>query len=138
MAYLLDTNIVAELRKKRPDPRVRGWYEAHAQAVAYLSTLVVGELTQGVERLRRRDPKQADALEAWLSGLVASYRDRILPVTVEVAAEWGRYNAAPEPPPVVDGLLAATAAVHRLTLVTRNVSDVARTGVSVVNPFDPA
>jgi predicted nucleic acid-binding protein len=136
MAFLLDTNIVSELRKKAPDANVVDWSRVNARTGAYISALVVGEIRQGIERVRPRDPKQADVLEGWLDGLVDTYQDRILPVSVAVADEWGRMNAAPKPPPVVDGLMAATAKVHRLTLATRNVADVARTGVPLVNPFD--
>lgn len=136
MAYLLDTNVVSELRKPRPHPAVAAWHARHTGAEAYISSLVVGEIRQGIERIRPRDPQRAEALERWLTGLLSAYRSRILPVTVEIAQEWGRMNAAVRPP-VVDGLMAATAKVHRLTLVTRNVADVARTGVPVVNPFEP-
>jgi predicted nucleic acid-binding protein len=135
VAYLLDTNVVSELRKTAPDPRVTQWHASHSHADVYLSTLVIGEIRRGIDRLRPRDPKQADALERWLSRLAASYRDRLLPVTTQVAEEWGRMSATTQPPPVVDGLMAATASVHRLTLVTGNVADVARTGVPLVNPF---
>jgi predicted nucleic acid-binding protein len=132
--YLLDTNVVSELRKAKPDKRVLAWHKRHTASHAFLSTLVIGEIRQGIERLRGRDEVQAAALETWLDGLLAGYRERILPVTVEVAQEWGRLSASSRPP-VVDGLMAATAKVHRLVLVTRNVDDVAGTGVAVVNPF---
>jgi hypothetical protein len=138
VTFLLDTNVVSELRKKLPDQNLVAWHKRHTQARAYISTLVVGEIRQGIERLRPRDPRQAEALDRWLTGLLAAYQDRILPVDVEVAQEWGRLSAAPQPPPVVDGLMAATAKVHKLTLVTRNVADVARVGIAVLNPFEPS
>lgn len=100
----------------------------------YLSALVVGEIRQGIVGLRRRDARQADALDRWLQELTSTYADRVLPVTTPVAEEWGRLNI-PDPLPVVDGLLAATAIVHGLTVVTRNTDDVAHTGVRVFNPF---
>jgi predicted nucleic acid-binding protein len=136
VAFLLDTNVVSELRKSAPHPRVAEWHTTHSRATVYLSTLVVGEIRRGIDRLRPRDPKQADVLERWLAGLTASYHERLLPVTAEIAEEWGRMSATTQPPPVIDGLMAATASVHSLTLVTRNVADVARTGVPLVNPFD--
>ncbi len=136
MAFLLDTNVVSELRKSAPDEHVLRWSRAHASAGVYISTLVVGEIRRGIERLRARDPGHADRLELWLDGLVTTYHDRVLPVSVAVADEWGVLSAAPQPPPIIDGLMAATAKHHGLTLVTRNVADVERTGVPVVNPFD--
>jgi predicted nucleic acid-binding protein len=136
VAFLLDTNVVSELRKTVPDPRVAAWHASNSRAAVFLSTLVVGEMRRGIDRLRPRDSKQADILERWLTGLTASYREHLLPVTVQVAEEWGRMSATAQPPSVIDGLMAATASVHNLTLVTRNVADVARTGVALVNPFD--
>ena len=134
MSFLLDTNVVSEIRKPRPHPGVMAWYEAVAGPELFLSVLVVGEIQQGITRLRRRDPRQAIAYETWLGRLRERFGDRVLPVTEEVALEWGRLSAG-DPLPVVDGLLAATASVHSLTFVTRNVADVARTGVALFDPF---
>jgi predicted nucleic acid-binding protein len=135
MDLLLDTNVVSELRKVAPDPNVVAWHQRNATASAFVSALVVGEIRQGIERLRSRDARRAETLDQWLAGLLNSYGDRILPVTIEIAEEWGRMNASAKPPPAVDGLMAATARVHRLAFVTRNVGHVATTGVTVVNPF---
>jgi toxin FitB len=136
VSFVIDTNVVSELRKQRPHPRVDAWIRSVASADLYLSVLVVGEIVQGVERLRRRDPAQAVVYDRWLSDLREEHADRILPVDGAVADEWGRLNV-PDPLPVVDGVLAATAKVRGWTLVTRNVSDVERTGVRLLNPFDP-
>jgi len=134
--FLLDTNVISELRKgEQANARVRSWFESAPDEALHLSVLVVGELRQGVERCRRRDPKTAVHLERWLKKLVTGYGDRILTVGAEIADLWGRLNAA-DPLPAVDGLLAATALVHDMTLVTRNVSDVARSGARIVNPFE--
>ena len=100
-----------------------------------MSVLVVGELRRGVERIRRKDPRQAAGLERWLGRLVAAHADRILPVDLEVAEAWGRLSAS-RPASLVDTLLAATAQVHGLILVTRNTKDVVWTGVACLNPFD--
>jgi predicted nucleic acid-binding protein len=100
----------------------------------FLSVLVVGEIRAGIERIRRRDGTGAASLESWLRALVASHEERILPVDQRVAEEWGRL-AARRTLSVVDGLLAATALVHGLTLVTRNTRDSAGTGAPVLNPF---
>src|SRR5262249_12081006 len=134
---LLDTNVVSETRKATPHPGVLAWMrrQADAGAETYLSVLVVGEIRKGIAHIHARDPRRADALEAWLESLVEGDAARMLPVTATIAEEWGGVSAAVGPP-AVDGLLAATAKVHRLTLATRNVADVARTGVRVVNPFE--
>lgn len=99
--------------------------------------LVVGEPTQGVERVRRRDPASAKHLDRWLRALASNYTERILPVDERIAQLWGRLNV-PDPLLTIDGLLAATAIAHGLTLVTRNTSDVDRSGVASLNPFSDA
>ena len=134
MAFLLDTNVISEVRKPAPNPNVRAWLDSVPAAELYLSVLVVGEIRQGIERLRRRDPAQAEPYELWLSALQLSFADRLIPITADVCEEWGRLNV-PDPLPVVDGLMAATASRRNWTLVTRNVNDLARTGVRLLNPF---
>jgi predicted nucleic acid-binding protein len=136
LSYLVDTNVISELRKKeRADPAVREWFASVADEEIFLSVLTVGEIRQGVERIRRRDPGAATALDRWLDRVVEMHRDRLVPVDRLVAEEWGRMNV-PDPLPVIDGLLAATAKITGLTLATRNVVDVERTGVGLVNPFE--
>lgn len=134
MTYLLDTNVVSELRRRRPDPSVLAWFDQVLGPDLHLSVLTIGELRQGIESLRRRDALAAEALDQWRAGLVSAFADRIVPVDAAVADRWGRLGV-PDRVPVVDGLLAATALVHGWTLVTRNVADVRRTGVPTVNPF---
>jgi toxin FitB len=135
--YLLDTNVVSELRKReRADQHVRRWLDRHIDADFWLSVLVVGELRRGIELLKRRDAMAAGNLHAWFDETVDEFADRILPVTIAISCRWAILSV-PDPVPMVDGLLAATAIEHDLTLVTRNVRDVARTGVVHLNPFDP-
>lgn len=137
MNFLLDTNVLSELRRHAPDPGVTAWFDSVDSGQLYLSVLTIGEIRQGICRLHRRDPSQAAVFDQWLAGLLRAYSDRVAPVTAEIAEEWGRLNV-PDPVPVVDGLLAATARVHGWTLVTRNVCDVVRTGVRLHNPFTGA
>ena len=134
MSFLLDTNVLSEARKPAGDANVKAWIQSVSGADLHLSVLVVGEIRQGIERLRRRDPLQADVYERWLATLGRDYADRIIPITAAIAEEWGRLNV-PHPLPTIDGLLAATAIVMDLTLVTRNTADVASTGVALLNPF---
>ena len=111
------------------------WFESVAAPQLFLSVLVVGEIQQGADRLRARDPRRAAAYDAWLRLLRTDFADRVLPITEAIALEWGRLNAHGTLP-VVDGLMAATARVHGLTVVTRNAADFRRTGVPVLDPFD--
>jgi toxin FitB len=135
MGYLIDTNVLSELRKQeRAAPSVLRWYAGVRGEDLYVSVLVVGEIRNGIERLRRRDLEAAGRLETWLASVQADLADRILPVTTGIADRWGRLGV-PDPRPVIDTLLAATALEHDLILVTRNERDVERTGVRVLNPF---
>ena len=134
--FLLDTNVVSELRlAERRNVGVSDWYAGVQYSDLFTSALVVGEIRKGIERLRQRqDYRQADVLEVWLETSRDFFADRILPVDTEVADTWGRLYAIRNVP-AVDGLLAATAIVHDLTLVTRNISHVQGLGADLLNPF---
>ena len=137
MSYLLDTNVVSEARRPTGNTNVRAWLASVPADALYLSVLVLGEIVRGIESIRRRDSFRASVYETWLTTLRVDYANRILPITSDVAEEWGRMNV-PNPLPVADGLMAATARVRGLTLVTRNTADFTRTGVRLLNPFVPA
>jgi hypothetical protein len=107
-----------------------------SSADLFLSVLTIGEIRLGIERLRRKDTAQADLLEQWLRGLHAAYHDHFIDVDADVAEERVRLNV-PDQLPVIDGLLAASAKVRGWTLVTRNVPGLGRSGVSLLNPFEP-
>jgi len=134
--YLIDTNIISEVRKgARCDRDVAAWFESIADADIYLSVLVVGEIRKGIERARPNTPVQASALEQWLTELVRSFTERIMPIDQAVADEWGRMSAK-RSLSTIDALLAATSKVNRMTLATRNISDVVNLGVRVLDPFE--
>ncbi len=136
MTWLIDTNVLSELRKgDRSNDGIRTWFAEAKEDDLFTSVLVLGEIRRGIESIRRRDPPSALALELWLGRLTRDFGERILPVDGRVADRWGRLNV-PDPVPTVDGLLAATALVHDLILVTRNTRDVARTGVRVLDPTE--
>jgi toxin FitB len=132
---LVDTNVLSELRKEqRCDAGVRRWFEETAEEDLFISVLVLGEIRQGIERIRPRDPVQARALEKWLLWVATEFGDRLLPVDEQVAAQWGRLGLN-QPVPILDALLAATALVHDLTVVSRDEEGFRNTGVLVLNPF---
>ena len=138
MSYLIDTNIISEVRKgARCDAHVAAWYASIADEDLYLSTLVLGEIRKGVERARLRDAGKAAALERWLREIEVAFAGRVLGIDNAVSDQWGRMSAI-RPIPVIDGLLAATALINGLTLVTRNDRDVAGLGASVLNLFRSA
>lgn len=135
MRFLLDTNLLSELRKgDRGNRGVQGWALANDPALIALSVMNVAEIRKGIENTRRTDAQQANAIEQWLSGVLAEFGDRILPVTLEIADRWGRLLSATKLPER-DVLLAATALEHDLTVVTRNVADFRGSGVRLVNPW---
>jgi predicted nucleic acid-binding protein len=135
VTYLLDTNVISEVRKRNPAPSVTGWMSDTPAGELHVSVLTFGEIEQGIVRLRARgDLQQATSIERWLRGMQQAFADRALPITKSVSAEWGR--RPPEYPlPVIDSLIAATARTHGLTVATRNVKDFERAGVPVFNPF---
>ena len=135
MSFLIDTNIISEVRKHAAcDRNVAAWWASVHDGDLHLSVLVTGEIRKGVELARRRDPAKAATLERWLAEVWSAFGDRILPVDEAVTDEWGRM-AAQRSVPVIDGLLAATAKVHGMTLVTRNDADVTGLGARLLNPF---
>ena len=135
MTYLLDTNVLAETRKRRPVAGVADWIAATPPDRLHVSVLTLGEIEQGIARVRGRgDLPQASALERWLREVETGFGDRVLPVTLSVAAAWGRQQYV-QPLPVIDALIAATALAYGMAVVTRNVKDFELAGVQVLNPF---
>ncbi len=137
--FLLDTNVISELVKGRPEPRVVAWIEATDESLLYLSVLTLGEIRKGIAAVAPGSRRAA--LEAWVeTDLRPRFTGRILSIDEAVADRWGlmagRAPARGKAVPVIDGLLAATARHHNLTLVTRNTADVAPTGVAVFNPWE--
>ena len=134
--YLLDTNIISEIRKgPRCHPNVAAWYSNLEEESLYLSVLVLGEVRKGIEGLRGRDAWKANELDLWLEQLQTSFQSQILPVDIAISQEWGRFSSL-HTVPIVDGLLAATATAHGLVLVTRNTRDFADFGIQLINPFE--
>lgn len=135
MKFLLDTNVISEVRKRdRAHPNVARWVARTSVKDIGTSVVVLGEIRRGIERKRWSDAKQADALDRWFAQMRTRLADRVLAIDEPIAEAWAVLSV-PDPLPLIDGLLAATAKVHGLTLVTRNISDIARTGVPVLNPF---
>jgi len=132
--YLLDTNVVSELRRPQPNPSVLGWLADIPSNQLFLSAVTVGEIQAGIENVRERNPDKAYALEAWLDAVVDSYG--VLPMDATAFREWARFKHRRSRALLEDAMIAATAVVHRLTVVTRNVRDFQRLGVPFLNPFE--
>lgn len=135
MKFLLDTNIISEIRKRdRADSSVARWVAQAPVTEIGTSVIVLAEIRRGIELKRRGDPRQAESLDRWFSQMRIRLEERVLPIDESIAEAWARLSV-PNPLPFIDGLLAATAKVHNLTLVTRNIADIAGTGISLLNPF---
>lgn len=133
--YLLDTNIISELRKPRRSAAVVQWIEGVGPESLFISVITIGEITKGIAKRRRTaGGAAAESLQAWLEGLLASYADHIIPIDVPIATRWGRLCDA-HPQLATDMLLAATALDRGLTIATRNVEHFQVAAVPVVNPF---
>lgn len=135
MNFLVDTNVLSELRRPRPERKVVDWFQTQAQRALYLSVLTLGEIRKGIDKLPA-GPRR-EALDHWLTrDLPLYFTGRLLPLDAAVADEWGRLSArVSRPLPAIDGLLAATALRHGLGLVTRNTPDFEDLGLEVINPW---
>ena len=139
MKCLLDTCVISELVRQRPDAKVVEWLQQQDPDSLYLSFLTVGDIKKGIAK--RSGDARAVKLEEWLqTTILGTFADRILPVERDVALEWGRICGEAESVgkrrPAIDSLIAATALVHKMKLVTRNINDMAGMGVPIFNPFD--
>lgn len=134
--YLLDTNVVSELRRVRPHGAVIAWLKSVADADLFLSALTIGELQAGVEITRKRDPAKAEEIEAWLERVAESYN--VLPMNASAFRRWAKLMQGHGDELIEDAMIAATALTHNLIVVTRNVRDFERLGVRTLNPFAKA
>lgn len=132
--FLLDTNIISETRKPHPNEGLSEWISQMSPLDLHMSVLSIGEIRKGIEKLRERDGNAACEIEGWLGDIEDAFGDRVLPIDRRIAHAWGHLSARAGENPV-DVMLAATAQVYNLTLVTRNVRDVSRLGITVLNPF---
>ena len=132
--YLLDTNVLSETRRKLPDPRVIAFLAAAEPSSLYISVLSLGEMRKGADLKARTEPEIARRLGEWIDGLEFSFADRILPVDAATATLWGQLSAQ-RPRPVIDTLIAATASVQKMTLVTRNIADIEDIAILTLNPW---
>jgi hypothetical protein len=131
--YLLDTNVVSELRRPRPHGALLAWLRETADADLHLSAVTIGELQAGIEMTRERDPAKAAEIEAWLEQVAQTYN--VLPMDAGIFRAWARLMHRRSDDLIEDAMIAATAIVHNLTVVTRNVRDFDRLGAKTLNPF---
>jgi predicted nucleic acid-binding protein len=134
--YLLDTNVVSELRRTRPHPALMAWFAQTSAGQLFLSAVTLGELEAGVEMTRRQDPARAAAIEAWIDVVASTYD--ILPMDGVIFRRWAQLMHRRSRDLIEDAMIAATALIHNLTVVTRNVRDFERLGLIAINPFERA
>ena len=132
-AYLLDTNVVSELRKQRPHGAVLAWLQSLEDADLHLSAVTLGEIQAGIELTREQDPSKADEIETWLALVAEAYN--VVPMDAAVFRAWARLMHRKSDTLYEDAMIAATAQVHGLTVATRNVADFKALGIEVFNPF---
>ena len=136
MSFLVDTNVFSEIRKgANCDAKVRAWWDSTTVSDIYMSVIVAGEIYRGIDKLMKTNPALARKFQSWLRSLVHEFEGGILGVDLKTAEIWGRLTSK-RTLPLADGLLAATALAHDLTLVTRNTKDIRDTGVRYLNPFE--
>ncbi|MEX0905168.1 MAG: type II toxin-antitoxin system VapC family toxin [Balneolaceae bacterium] len=138
MSYLIDTCCISELVKNKPNPNVVKWFSDQDELSMYISVITFGELRKGIEKLP--DSKKKKELNRWVNGdLLLRFKNRVLNINMEEVNKWGEILAAAEkngkPLPAIDSLVAATARVHDLSVVTRNIKDIEGSGVEVINPW---
>ncbi|HEY8874674.1 MAG TPA: type II toxin-antitoxin system VapC family toxin [Stellaceae bacterium] len=131
--YILDTNVVSELRRPRPNPAVVGWLSATTAGQIFIAAVSFGELQAGVEMTRRQDPEKAAAIESWIDAVAASYS--IIPMDEVTFRRWARLMHRRSDDLIEDAMIAATAMVHNMTVVTRNLRDFEQFAVPTLNPF---
>lgn len=138
MKYLLDTCFISELIRKEPNPGVSNWLQDKDEFSLFLSVLTIGEIKKGISKLP--DSKKKKELENWLIKLESRFEERLLPIDTEVARKWGQVQGEleqkGEPMPSIDALIASTALVHNLAIVTRNGKDMKKSKVEIVNPWE--